>query len=289
MNSIKRFPLDQQQYQLIDFGCNEKLEFFGGKIVRRETPSAPGSKNIGTDWDCAELTFKLGQPKPRWEGESGVDWFMEFGSNRFNLRQTPTGQVGVFPEQAVNWNWIDQLPIELSGVKALNLFAYTGGTTLALAQRGAQVVHCDAAKSVVNWARSNAESSGLQNAPIRWIVEDALTFVRREIKRGNKYQIVVADPPSFGRGPGGESWKIQRDLKALIQGLAELSGDEVLMILISCHTPELDHVSLRSTVSSSFRLGAIGADHGESLELKIPASSGKSLASGQCFRWFSNG
>ena len=285
MNSIERFPLDQQQYQLIDFGGNEKLEFFGGKIVRRETPSGPGLKTSGTDWDCAELTFKSIHQNPRWDGQSGADWFMEFGPNRFNLRQTPSGQVGVFPEQAVNWSWIEELPIELSGIKALNLFAYTGGTTLALAQRGAKVVHCDAAKSVVNWARSNAAESGLQNAPIRWIVEDALTFVRREIKRGNRYQIVVADPPSFGRGPGGESWKIQRDFRTLIEELARLTGDDAQLALISCLTPEVHHTDLRSSVSSSFRLGA---KSGESFELQIPASSGKSLASGQCFRWFNN-
>ena len=282
-NSIKQFPLDQDQYRLIDFGGNEKLEFFGGKTVRRETPSATGRKTAGVDWSCAELTFKSSRQSSHWAGESGADWLMEQGSMRLHLRQTPTGQVGVFPEQAANWNWIEQLPIDLSGVKAINLFAYTGGTTLALAQRGAHVVHCDAAKSVVNWARSNASASGLENVPIRWIVEDALTFVRREIKRGNQYQIVVADPPSFGRGPGGESWKIQRDLSTLVQGLAQLTKDDARMVLISCHTPELDHSKLRSIVSDAFR-GATGS--GESLELKIPALSGKSLVSGQCFRWF---
>lgn len=285
MNSIERFPLDQHQYQLLDFGGNEKLELIGGKIVRRETPSGPGLKTPGAIWNSAELTYKSKHSNPHWDGKPDVDWSMAFGPNRFDLRQTPTGQVGVFPEQAINWRWIEQLPIELSGIKALNLFAYTGGTTLALAQRGAHVVHCDAAKSVVNWARSNAANSGLQDAPIRWIVEDALTFVGREIKRGNKYQIVVADPPSFGRGPGGESWKIQRDLRTLIQGLAQLTGDDARMILISCHTPELDHHDLRSIASKSFRLGD---NPSESFELRIPASSGKSLASGQCFRWFNN-
>lgn len=285
MKSNMGFPLAPDQYHLIDFGGNEKLEFLGGKTVRRETPSATGNKASDTDWTCAELAFKSNGKFSCWDGDSVADWTVEFGPIRFSLRQTPTGQVGIFPEQAVNWGWIDELPIELSGAKALNLFAYTGGTTLALAQRGAQVVHCDAAKSVVNWARSNAADSGLGNAPIRWIVEDALTFVQREIKRGNKYQIVVADPPSFGRGPGGESWKIQRDLRTLVQGLAELTRDDTQMILISCHTPELDHASLRAAVSSSFRLGA---DNGESFELKIPALSGKSLVSGQCFRWFNN-
>ena len=280
-----RFPLDREQYHLIDFGGNEKLEFLGGKTVRRETPSAQGTKASISDWDCAELIFKSNGKSGCWVGESATDWTIEFGSSRFGLRQTPTGQVGLFPEQAVNWSWIEQLPIDLSGAKALNLFAYTGATTLALAQRGAQVVHCDAAKSVVNWARSNAANSGLQDAPIRWIVEDALTFVRREIKRRNKYQIVVADPPSFGRGPGGESWKIQRDLNKLLQGLAELTRGDSRMVLITCHTPQLNHESLRSEVAQSFRLGA---DPGESFELKIPALSGKSLVSGQCFRWFNN-
>jgi len=283
MNSDELFPLAQDQYRLIDFGGDEKLELIGGQLVRRETPSGVGTKASNCDWNGAQLTFRSANQKQRWEGKPASDWFMDFGPTRFNLRQTPTGQVGVFPEQAVNWNWIEQLPHELSGLKALNLFAYTGGTTLALAHRGAQVVHCDAAKSVVNWARSNAVDSGLQDAPIRWIVEDALRFVGREIKRGNKYQIVVADPPSFGRGPGGESWKMQRDFETLIDGLSQLTTDEAQLILISCHTPSIDHGSLRSTVSKSFGLKS---GNGESFELKIPASNGKSLSSGHCFRWF---
>ncbi len=283
MNSKQRFPLDQSQYRLIDFGGDEKLEMFGGKVIRRETPSVFGIKDSKSDWNSAELKYRSSQNGSQWSGDTVEDWVLSFGPLRLSLRLTPTGQVGVFPEQAVNWSWIDQLPIELSGMKALNLFAYTGGTTLALAHRGVEVVHCDAAKSVVNWARSNAKASGLQNAPIRWIVEDALKFVRREIKRGNRYQIVVADPPSFGRGPGGESWKMKRDFEPLVEALAELTGDGAEMILLSCHTPEFDHNDLGSAVSRSFQ---IGSDKGESFELKIPAANGKSLVSGQCFRWF---
>ena len=285
MNLPERFPLDQNQYRLVDFGGNEKLEMFGGTIVRRETPSAAGVKASAADWSSAQLSYRSKQNNSSWVGDADDDWHLKFGQSRFSLRTTPTGQVGLFPEQAINWSWIDQLPIDLSGSKALNLFAYTGGTTLALAHRGAEVVHCDAAKSVVNWARKNAASSGLEQAPIRWIVEDALTFVGREIKRGNRYQIVVADPPSFGRGPGGESWKMKRDFQRLVDGLSQLTGDETQMILISCHTPEFSHNDLKSSVSGSFRLGG---NPGESFELTIPASNGKSLVSGQCFRWFEN-
>jgi len=285
MNLPAQFPLEQNQYRLVDFGGNEKLEVFGGAIVRRETPSASGLKAAGVDWSSAQLSYRSKQSSASWTGVAEDDWHLQVGQSRFSLRTTPTGQVGVFPEQAINWSWIDQLPIDLSGSKALNLFAYTGGTTLALAHRGAEVVHCDAAKSVVNWARKNAASSGLHEAPIRWIVEDALTFVEREIKRGNRYQIVVADPPSFGRGPGGESWKMKRDFQRLVDGLGKLTGDETQLILISCHTPEFKHHDLKSSVSRAFPIEVNG---GESFELGIPASNGKLLVSGQCFRWFEN-
>lgn len=285
MNLSEQFPLDQNQYRLVDFGENEKLEMFGGTIVRRETPSAIGVKASQADWARAQLSYHSKQNTASWAGQANDDWHLQFGQSCFSLRTTPTGQVGLFPEQAINWSWIDQLPIDISGSKALNLFAYTGGTTLALAHRGAEVVHCDAAKSVVNWARKNADSSGLKEAPIRWIVEDALTFVGREIKRGNRYQIVVADPPSFGRGPGGETWKMERDFERLVDGLSELTGDQTQLILISCHTPEFSHFDLKSAIAGSFGLGS---NQGESFELAIPASNGKSLASGQCFRWFNN-
>jgi 23S rRNA (cytosine1962-C5)-methyltransferase len=274
---------DPDEYQLLDFGENEKLESFGGIVVRRETPSAFGDRELSSQWENAQL--RLGQvgENLQWEGKPPADWQIRFQERAFLLRQTPTGQIGVFPEQATTWDWIAQCPYDLNGTKALNLFAYTGGTTLALADRGANVVHLDAAKSVIKWARLNAQYSAMEGASIRWIFEDALTFVQREIKRGNRYEIVIADPPSFGRGPNGETWKIQRDLPRLLEGIAELSEGRCKLFLISCHTPGFDAEKLKSLASIAFgrKKKLI-----ESLELSIPASTGRRLPSGSCARWF---
>ena len=143
-------------------------------------------------------------------------------------------------------------------------------------------MHVDAAKSVVSWARANAQTSGLADSPIRWMVEDALTFVRRELKRGNKYDIIVADPPSFGRGPKGERWKLQRDLFQLIESLSELSRGRCKMVLLSCHTPGVDHRQLRSEVENQFHFEA---GTGDSFALELRTQENKSLPSGNCFRW----
>ena len=287
MTAPNPFLFDSNQYRLIDFGENQKLESFGEVVICRETPSAPGRKSASADWELANLSCSFrDDPKSStriWTGNGAGDWSIRFGEFVFELRQTPSGQVGIFPEQAPNWKWIEQLPYDLSGLKALNLFGYTGGTTMALAARGAEVVHCDSAKSVVNWAKSNASRSGLKNATIRWIVEDAMTFVQREIKRGNKYHIVVADPPSFGRGPSGESWKFQRDLATLLDGLNDLTRNQCHALLFSCHTPDFDQHGLAALIHGSFNVKTNRLD---GFRMSIPALSGKTLASGHCVRWF---
>jgi 23S rRNA (cytosine1962-C5)-methyltransferase len=270
------------QYDLLDFGRNEKLECIGGVVVRRETPSAPGGKASSVDWGQARLRGRVVGDKYSWDGIAPSDWRFDAGDFQLKLKPTPSGQVGVFPEQSVNWDWLKRCPADLAGLKAINLFGYTGATTLSLANRGAQVVHVDAAKSVVSWARANAQTSGLADSPIRWMVEDALTFVRRELKRGNKYDIIVADPPSFGRGPKGERWKLQRDLFQLIESLSELSRGRCKMVLLSCHTPGVDHRQLRSEVENQFHFEA---GTGDSFALELRTQENKSLPSGNCFRW----
>lgn len=270
------------QYELLDFGENEKLESFAGTIVRRETPSATGARGQHEQWGRFDLHGKLFPNEVRWTGEIPHPWWFDAGEFGLTLRTTPTGQVGVFPEQAVNWTWIAEAPLDLKGLRAINLFAYTGGTTMALACRGAHVVHVDSAKSVVNWARSNAQESGLENAPIRWIVEDAMTFVQREISRGNTYDIVVADPPSFGRGPKGELWKIQRDIDYLIESLSQLTAGNCRMMLVSCHTPGINHDTLERSAKRVFDLRS---GRSEGFEMSLASVSGKQLPSGSCFRW----
>lgn len=286
-------------YQLIDFGDQEKLERFGRAIVRRETPAAVGkralnrprsvvasrllgsSRNQVSDWK-SDLVWTATQPhKGNWTGVPPEHWQASFGPLVFQLKTTPSGQVGLFPEQSTNWDWISHHASQFAGLKAINLFGYTGGTTLALAATGAEVVHVDAAKSVVNWARENAAASKLADRPVRWIVEDAMRFVKRELKRGNRYDIVVADPPSFGRGPGGESWKIQRDLDELIAALADLTGGNCRGVIISCHTPEIGLDDLSIVVARHF--GNCGLAF-EPFQLSLQAASGKQLPSGVCVR-----
>ncbi len=280
---------DEAQYALIDFGNGEKLERFGGRTIRRETPSVDVGTAKTDDWVCdAAYEKHYGSGPGKWKPASPTassttdDWSIEHDRKRFLLKLAPSGQVGVFPEQSANWDWIDKRRKSVEGLNAINLFAYTGGTTMALANCGVSVTHVDAAKPAVTWARENAQASGLADAPIRWIVDDALAYMRREVKRGKKYQIIVADPPSFGRAPGGDVWKIQRDLPTLIELATQLAGDELKMLILSCHTPGINADDLKQQARETRRL-RFGS--GETLELTLKSQSGARLPSGDCFRW----
>ncbi len=211
------------------------------------------------------------------------DWLIRHDQTRFLLKTTPSGQVGVFPEQAENWSWINALPGDLSGLRALNLFGYTGGSTLALAARGAEVVHVDASKSVVNWARQNAALSKMDHLPIRWIVEDATKYVRRAVKRKSRFEILVADPPSFGRGPHGEQWKFNRDIGDWAKDLSRIAATDLRAILLTSHTPGFGPVELQQLVKRNFALNQQGVL--STREMQLRSESGKHLPSGSCFRY----
>ncbi len=195
----------------------------------------PSLRSSDVDWGSS-LRFRKRNRTGKWDGSPPELWQIGHRQKIFNLKPTPAGQVGIFPEQALNWSWIESQPQELSGLSALNLFGYTGGTTLSLASRGASVVHVDSARNVVRWARQNAADSKMEHLPIRWIVEDAVKFVKRESVRGSKYDILVADPPSYGTGPKRERWKFEEDFETLLALLAEVSSRKLRMALISCHT-----------------------------------------------------
>ena len=234
------FPLDQ--YELLDFGRGRKLERFGATVVDRPCPAADGLEPVAQRWE-AEALFQRGSGRNdegSWKRRASLpaEWTITHGEFHLQLKPTPFGHVGVFPEQAPNWDWLDKR-IRSAGrpLKVLNLFAYTGGSTLAAAAAGAEVTHVDASKSVVRWARGNAAASGLEDAPIRWIHEDALKFVQREIKRGRRYDGVILDPPSYGHGPNGEPWKISRDLPALLEACAAVTAEQRQLMLLTCHSP----------------------------------------------------
>jgi 23S rRNA (cytosine1962-C5)-methyltransferase len=212
------------------------------------------------------------------------------------VKPTDFGHIGVFPEQAANWEWIAERVRASEGkeqrVKVLNLFAHTGGSTLAAAQAGAEVVHVDSSKSAVAWARRNAELSGLASAPIRWIVEDAARFVQRELHRGNQYDAVILDPPSYGHGPAGETWKLDDDLPALLAACAELTTGRQRFILLTCHTSSVTAAIAREFLGDAlrnalrqYRSGAFGADRVTAGELSIERATGHRLPSGVFARW----
>ena len=185
---------DSNEYELLDFGQGEKLERFGGVVVRRQTPSVPNQgKRLAEPSAQAELRYRrsAGNNTGDWTGDVDREWTVSHRDATFLLRPKPTGQVGIFPEQASNWDWVLDSNVDLKGLKAINLFGYTGGTTIALAKAGAEVTHVDAAKTVVSWARENAAQSGLQDHPIRWITEDAMRFVEREVKRNREYLSLI--------------------------------------------------------------------------------------------------
>jgi 23S rRNA (cytosine1962-C5)-methyltransferase len=279
------------QYELIDFGNARKLERFGPYVVDRPCPTAEGTKpRAAARWPAADARFeRLDAGRGRWQpaGRLPESWVLGQGALRFELRAAPSGQVGVFPEQAENWQWIADRLAEAAKrvptIKVLNLFAYTGGATLAAAAAGAEVVHVDAARSAVAWARRNAARSALAEAPIRWLVEDAGQFVRREVRRGNRYHAVILDPPTYGHGPKGQPWQVRQQLGPLLADCAKLAAESFLFILLTCHTPGFSAADLRTLLTERLS-GTIGSPV-TARRLMLRTADGRQLPSGVVVRW----
>ena len=289
-------------YDLIDFGDGRKLERFASVFVDRPCPSTEGiAKSKPADWRQAIARYdgsRAGDgewsPSPKhWVPDEWlyVQTLKEGGAEfRLALDALPSGQVGVFPEQSENWDWIARQVARAKpqaeggpAVRVLNLFAYTGASTLAAAAAGAEVVHVDAARSVVDRARRNAALSGLADRPIRWIVEDAVKFCRREVKRGNRYDAVILDPPSYGHGPKGEPWKIASDLLPLLKLCGELTQDNRAFVLVSCHSPGIGRAELSAYLSDGI-FGHCGRPPVAG-ELFLETADGRRLPSGVYARW----
>ncbi len=261
----------RDDYELLDSGDGRKLERFGRYVLARPCSQALWRPALPeADWLKADASFDR-EDGNRWHGRTNLPaaWSIETAGIRFNLGGTDFGHLGIFPEQRAQWKWIREM-VQGAGrpVRVLNLFAYSGGSTLAAALGGAEVCHLDASKGMVEWARGNAALNGLSDRPIRWIVDDAHKFMKREIRRGRAYEAIVLDPPTFGRGAGGEMYKIERDLKETLELVKALLSDKPLFVLFSSHTPGLSPI-----VSDNILKQLFPAARTESGEMLLEGSS----------------
>jgi len=229
-------------YALLDSGEGEKLERYGDVVISRPDPQALWPKRLPhSEWDKADAYFKRDSKDAEWVAKSTVPakWPIEFGGLKFWIKLSAFKHTGIFPEQLSNWEWVRSKVISQKSkvgertTKVLNLFGYTGGATLAAAEAGAEVVHVDGSKVAIGWARDNAELSGLKDKPIRWILDDAVKFVKREIKRGSKYDGIIMDPPAFGHGPNRELWKIEDSFLPFLDLCKQLLTEQPLFFLIN--------------------------------------------------------
>ena len=220
--------LPWSDYELLDSGDNQKLERFGEIIVARPETQALWKKSRPEVWETAHATFTFGDQKGSWttHKEMPESWKVTRGPLSFLARLSGFKHVGIFPEQEPNWVWIKDRVKALGEPNVLNLFGYTGIATLAAAHPGAKVTHVDASKQTLDWAHENARASGIGEDKIRWILDDALAFAKREVRRGAKYDGIILDPPAFGRGSKGEVWHIEEDLPKLLEVLTELLSDK---------------------------------------------------------------
>jgi 23S rRNA (cytosine1962-C5)-methyltransferase len=278
-----------RDYALIDSGAGRKLERYGPYRVIRPEAQCLWQPGLPHDaWSAADAAFEATEDEDvgRWRFARPLPetWLMTWGGIRFNGRCTAFRHLSVFPEQAANWAWLDaRLSVSGSGCKLLNLFGYTGVASLVAAARGAHVTHVDASKKAITWARDNAALSGLGGAPMRWICEDARKWVQREVRRGARYDGVILDPPKYGRGPGGEVWRLHDDLPALVEGCAALLSDNASFLLLNAYSERLSGLSLAGLLSQA--LGGRGGrvDWGELALIE----EGRGLGAGLSFfaRW----
>lgn len=290
-------PRFWKDYELMDCGNFEKLERFGKFILWRPEPQAVWDKKLPPkEWESLHHAkyvrekgrddLTLTSEKGRWLKKAGMDdkWAMQYKSQNlnltFNLSLTAFGHTGIFPEQSENWEFIFESAKPFAGKqKVLNLFAYTGGATLAACAAGAEVVHIDSVKQVVNWANENKQSSGIEGVT-RWIVEDAMKFVKREVKRGSRYQGIILDPPAYGRGPEGEKWLLNEHLNEMTRYCSELLHPGNSFFLLNIYSVGFSAVILETLVNSHF--GSVNSEMGE---LVLKSETGLRLPLGAFLRF----
>lgn len=278
-----------KDYEVLDTSCGEKLERWGNYILLRPDPQVIwNTPRSAKEWGRLNGHYhRSAKGGGEWEFfDLPKEWSIRYGSLTFRLKPFSFKHTGLFPEQAVNWDWFSRI-IQAANrpVKILNLFAYTGGATLAAASCNAAVTHVDASKGMVTWAKENAAASGLSEAPIRWLVDDCVKFVEREIRRGNTYDGIIMDPPSYGRGPKGEIWKLEDNIFPFIELASRLLSENALFFLVNSYTTGLQPAVLTYMIHTALtpRFGG----RVESSEIGLPVSAtGLVLPCGASGRWF---
>lgn len=246
------YSKDWKDYECISAGNGEKLERWGKYILRRPDPQAMWINN--NDWKYDAYYHRSNKGGGYWEFNKKLkeEWIISYKNLNFKVSPTNFKHTGLFPEQAFNWDFSMEKILKANRkIKVLNLFAYTGGATMAAASKGADVVHVDASKGMVAWAKENAKLCNLENANIRYIIDDCLKFVEREARRGNKYDAIIMDPPSYGRGPNGELWKFENNLDILIKACLNILSDNPLFFLINSYTTGISATVLYNILKTS--------------------------------------
>lgn len=284
-----RASLDWKDYELIDCSCGERLERWGQHILIRPDPQViwktPKRNPMWKNADARYIRSNTGGG--RWEVYKKLPdrWEIGYKDLSFNIKTMGFKHTGLFPEQAVNWDLIREI-IRNAGrpVKVLNLFAYTGGATIAALAENAQTVHVDASKGMVSWAKENAVSSSFADRSVRWLVDDCIKFVQREIRRGNKYDIIIMDPPSYGRGPGGEVWKLEDSVYEFVELCSQVVSDNALALFLNSYTTGLSSAVMEYILSAVMCPKFGGSVSGDEIGLKA-TSSGLILPCGATAIW----
>jgi 23S rRNA (cytosine1962-C5)-methyltransferase len=284
---------DWKDYELLDSGDGQKLERYGSYRLIRPEPEAVWTPALApSEWKSAHAVFR---PSPEengghWENLKRLPeyWTMEYKDLRFRVQTTASRHLGVFPEQASQWDWVSS-QVRSAGrpLQVLNLFGYTGLATLASAAAGANTTHLDASKKVVTWARENQQLSGLADRPIRWIVDDALKFVQREARRGSRYDGLILDPPKFGRGPKGEVWEFYKLIPNLLQSCREIMSPDARFVVITAYAVKASAVTLHNAMQemmSAWKTGSGGGVTAGEVVL-LEKSAGRVLSMAIFARW----
>ncbi len=257
----------RKDYELLDSGNGEKLERYGSFVLSRPDPQALWKKQAEAEWEKADGVFVRASTRASWKMKTNVpeSWQIELGGLQFVISPTAFKHTGVFPEQLGNWKWVGDKILSATKdgrkVSVLNLFGYTGGATLAAAKAGAEVTHVDGSKSAIAWAKDNAKASGLEEKPIRWMLDDVRKFVAREINRGKKYDGIIMDPPVFGHGAKKELWKIEEDLPELLEMCKKILSSDPVFFLMN------GYASGYSAIAYGNNLGDLMKSFGGSVEV----------------------